>query len=99
MALYAFSAIFLLLIFFIILQQNKIVPIIGKGLGPLKILGIILIIIAPIFKSPELIAGSKQENPFMLGITQGYQTMDLMASFFFSITIVQYLSTVCSSKS
>jgi LIVCS family branched-chain amino acid:cation transporter len=96
--LYLFSAIFLILIYFIILQKNKVVPIIGKYIGPLKIGGIILIIIAAIKQSPALVPTQMAESSFILGITQGYQTMDLMAAFFFSITIIEYLRSVCASK-
>ena len=96
--LYLFSAFFLLLVLLLIWQKNKIVPIIGKYLGPLKISGIILIIAAAIHQSPELIAKPQTENPFILAVTQGYQMMDLMAAFFFSITIVEYLRTICGSK-
>ena len=34
----------------------------------------------------------------MSGVTQGYQTMDLMATFFFSVTIIEYLRSVSKSK-
>ncbi len=95
---YLFSIIFLLLIFLIILQRNKMILIIGKYLGPLKILGIILIIMVAIGESPMLTPKIQDVNPFILGITQGYQTMDLMASFFFSVTIVEYLRSICHSK-
>lgn len=96
--LYLFSIIFLSLIFLIISKRNKIVPIIGKYLGPLKIFGIMLIILIAIDQSPELIQKPQSQNPFILGITQGYQTMDLMAAFFFSITIIEYLNSICRSK-
>ena len=95
---YLFSIIFLLLIFLIIYRRNKIVPIIGKYLGPLKIFGIMLIILIAIDQSPTLAHKPQSESPFILGVTQGYQTMDLMAAFFFSITIIEYLNSICRSK-
>ncbi len=99
MPLYLFSAIFVFLVIIIIWQKDKIIPIMGKYLGPLKIGGIVLIIAAAVIKSPGLFASTtKDQNPFMLGITQGYQTMDLMAAFFFSITIVEYLNRVCKTR-
>jgi branched-chain amino acid:cation transporter, LIVCS family len=98
LSIYLFSAIFIVLIFFIIWQKNKIVPLIGKYLGPLKIFGIVLIILTAINHSPELVAKPQEHNSFMLGMLQGYQTMDLMASFFFSMTIIGYLRLVCGSK-
>ena len=96
--LFLFSAIFVLLILLIIWQKSKIVPIIGKFLGPLKITGLILIIIAAIKQSPQLIASQQIEAPFVLGIMEGYHTMDLLAAFFFSITIIEYLGSICTSK-
>lgn len=93
-----FSAVFLIAVMFIIWKKDKIVPIIGKILGPLKIGGLILIIIAAIWQSPILIPMSQEENPFVLGITKGYQTMDLMAAFFFCIAIVEYLRSVSKNK-
>ncbi len=95
---YLFGIIFVVLVYFIIFKQDKIVPIIGKILGPLKIAGIVLIIIAAIKDSPTLIKGNYDGNPFIFGLVEGYQTMDLMASFFFSMTIVEYLKSISSSK-
>jgi LIVCS family branched-chain amino acid:cation transporter len=93
-----FSAFFLTLALFIIWKKDKIVPIIGKILGPLKIGGLILIILAAVWQSPSLIAAPQIEPPFKLGLIQGYQTMDLMAAFFFSVAIVEYLRKVCKDK-
>lgn len=98
LSLTLFGLIFSILIYFIIFQKGKIVPIIGKFLGPLKITAIALIIIFAYIKSPTLISLPPQESPFLLGITEGYQTMDLMAAFFFSMTIVEYLGSVSKSK-
>ena len=93
-----FSLFFSLVILLIIWGQNNIVPIIGKLLGPIKISTIIIIIIACIISAPEFTAKSAQINPFLDGIFEGYQTMDLPAAFFFSITIVQYLNRVVKNK-
>ena len=93
-----FSAIFLILVLFIIWQKDKIVPIIGKVLGPLKIGGLLLIIIAAIWHSPELVSYPQEEDPFIFSVTKGYQTMDLMAAFFFCIAIVEYLRKVSKTK-
>ncbi len=96
--LWLFSGIFVSLILWIIWKKNQIVPIIGKILGPFKIGGIILIIIAAIYQSPELMSLPSEKNAFVFGITQGYQMMDLMAAFFFSITIVEYLRHIAKHK-
>lgn len=93
-----FSAFFLALVCLIIWKKDKIVDIIGKFLGPIKIVALILIIIAAIWQSPELTHSEENTNFFKMGLIQGYQTMDLMAGFFFSIAIVQYLQVVCKNK-
>ncbi len=93
-----FSAIFLTMIVWTIWKKNQVVPIIGKILGPFKIGGIVLIIATAIYQSPELINSPPDEPAFNIGIKQGYQTMDLMASFFFSITIVEYLHSIAKYK-
>lgn len=98
MPIVLFSSVFAILIYIIICKKNQVVPIIGKILGPFKIGGILLIIIAAIYQSPELISMPHDGSPIFLGISQGYQTMDLMAAYFFSITIIEYLRSVSSNK-
>lgn len=93
-----FSYIFSLCIIAVILQKNKFIPLIGKWLAPFKIGGTILIIIAAIYHSPALKYSDKSTNPILIGLIEGYQTMDLLAAFFFSITIIEYLRSICSSK-
>lgn len=93
-----FGSIFIVLIYFIIFQKNEIVPLIGNFLGPLKIAAIGLIIIVAYVKSPALVSLPQQQSPFLFGIIEGYETMDLMAAFFFSMTIVEYLSSVSKTK-
>ena len=98
LSLALFSAVFLSMIIWIIWKKSQVVPIIGRILGTFKICGIIVIILAAIYQSPELIEMPIDKSSFVLGLTQGYQTMDLMAGFFFSIAIVEYLRSVNKSK-
>lgn len=93
-----FSMAFSFAIIIAIWQKNIFIPIIGKWLAPFKIAGIILIIIAAVYQSPPLITSTQSTSPLMLGLVEGYQTMDLLAAFFFSITIIEYLRGVASSK-
>lgn len=96
--LYLFSVFFLVLVIFIIWQKDRVIPFIGKFLGPLKIGGLAVIIMAAILQSPKLISAPQAEPAFSLGLYQGYQSMDLMAAFFFSVPIVEYLRKACKSK-
>ena len=93
-----FSIVFSLFIMLVIWQKNQVIPIIGKLLGPLKIGGIALIILAAIYQSPNLISSKQAEPALALGLMQGYQTMDLMAAFFFSITVIEYLRSIRESR-
>lgn len=93
-----FSIFFLFLIFLIIYKKNQIVPLIGKYLGPIKICSISLIILSAVYKASPVLHNDNTINPFLLGLKEGYQTMDLLAAFFFSVTIVDYLKSVCSNK-
>lgn len=96
--LYIFSAIFLALVCLIIWQKDKIVDIVGKFLGPIKISAIVLIIIVAFINAPAPVKASGNDNYFTMGLVEGYQTMDLMAAFFFSIAIIQYLKTLSNNK-
>ncbi len=96
--LYIFSAIFVFLIYLILRKKNNVVGVIGKYLGPLKIAGIILIVYSAVKQSPALISNFDIDNAFFIGINEGYQTMDLMATFFFSITIVEFLKKIAKNE-
>ncbi len=98
LSLVGFSIFFSSLMLLIIWEKNSIVPIIGKLLGPIKITTIIAVIIAGFIVAPEIPHGSYNAEPFLQGIFEGYQTMDLAAAFFFSVTIVEYLNRVVINK-
>ncbi len=74
------------------LNKNNIVELLGKYLTPLLLLGIILIISFGFFQGTS-IGQSNISNlsAFSLGFTEGYQTMDLLASLTFALIITKYL--------
>lgn len=93
-----FSFWFSSAIFLTIWQKNKFIPLVGKWLAPLKFNGIVIIIVVSIINAPTIINLSDHAAPFKLGLMEGYQTMDLLAAFFFSITIIEYLKSICSTE-
>lgn len=93
-----FSMIFSLCLLLVVWQQNSIVPIIARFLGPIKISTILFIIFAGLIYAPQLEYHNYDISPFTKGILEGYQTMDLPAAFFFSVTIVEYLKYVARDK-
>ncbi|RZI46835.1 branched-chain amino acid transport system II carrier protein [Candidatus Finniella inopinata] len=92
MPFWVFSLGFCLLLAALIWQRNKIVSIIGLFLTPFKLGSIILLIIFGLWYGPDVMPATQTStHAFWLGISQGYQTMDLIAAFFFATTIYEYL--------
>lgn len=87
------SFIFCLLCLFLIWKHDSVVPLIGRYLTPLLLIGILTISVAGIFFS-NAIAQPSAFTPvgaFKVGLIDGYQTMDLLAAFFFSTTTAAYI--------
>ncbi|MEI8295267.1 MAG: branched-chain amino acid transport system II carrier protein [Alphaproteobacteria bacterium] len=83
----------------LIWQKNRVVEIIGVFLTPWKLGGIIVLIAAGILTgSTPMPSTEALSTSFMHGISLGYQTMDLIAAFFFSAAIVHYLRNHLASK-
>jgi LIVCS family branched-chain amino acid:cation transporter len=90
--LWIFSAIFCLMITALVWNKSKIVDIIGVYLTPLKLGSFILLIVIGLVLATRILdAGPDITTTFTLGLKRGYQTMDLVASFFFGSTIYHYI--------
>ncbi|MDP3371886.1 MAG: branched-chain amino acid transport system II carrier protein [Candidatus Paracaedibacteraceae bacterium] len=90
--LWLFSLIFCIFTGVLIWRPNNIVNIIGLILTPIKLGSYVLLIIIGIwFAEPVIYSEMSASSSFFLGLSKGYQTMDLMASFFFASTIYVYL--------
>lgn len=89
---YVFSFAFCAAIVALIWRANRIVDLIGLFLTPFKIGGLMFLVIVGLwFGEPVPSAHLPAKVAFTGGLTLGYQTMDLMAAFFFSSTTVIYL--------
>lgn len=90
-----FSAIACLLIFLFAYRENRLLKLIGMILSPLKITLLTFIIIKGFMEAPETFAVSASETSyFWHGLTEGYNTMDLLAAFFFAPIILSSLGPV-----
>lgn len=88
-----FNAIFCVITAFLAWHRSKIIEIIGTFLTPLLLLGIFALIIVGISLGPPPAASSLTGgDALMSGLIQGYQTMDLLAAFFFSATTVIFIA-------
>lgn len=91
-SLTATSLILCILIYLLAVNKNKIITTLGTILTPFLLLSIALIAFFGLKESsfPEAQLSSGW-NSLKNGIFQGYQTMDLLAAFFFSNFIIKYL--------
>lgn len=89
-----FSLISCILILIFTIKQTKIVDILGYLLTPLLLGSLAFIIIKGILIAPPLKESQHSSlTTFLHGLNQGYQTMDLLAAFFFSSVVL-----VCLKK-
>ncbi len=87
-----FSIGFSVLTGLIVWKRRHIVNVIGSFLTPILLTGIVLLIALGIWgDSSAPISEASHLEAFKIGLFQGYQTMDLLAAFFFSATAVHYL--------
>ena len=87
-----FSLIFCGTIMSLIWRRNKVIDLIGLVLTPFKLGGIAVMLIVGLWYGQPSAPSSFEAWPALKeGFFLGYQTMDLMAAFFFSSTTVYYL--------
>ncbi len=80
------------IIFLLTFRQTRIVDVVGYLLTPLKLGTLLLVILIGYFMAPAAPQATHQEwTLFFHGLNQGYQTMDLLATFFFCSVIVAAL--------
>ena len=90
--LWVFSIISCAAIFLLTIRKNKIVPLLGSILTPILLLSLALIGVIGLasvdLPTPQV---GGEWSSFINGIFQGYQTMDLLAAFFFSTFVISHL--------
>ena len=81
------------LVFLFSWKKSRVIDVIGNVLAPLLVILLGFIIVKGLFKAPLSHLSNTQEslNPFLYGLKEGYNTMDLMAAFFFSSLVYQKL--------
>ena len=91
-SLWLFALIWCAVSAVIILRQHGWVSIVGRYLTPVLLVSLVVIIATGIATAPVPNFPPKVPyESFWAGLDQGYQTMDLLAAFFFSVSIVGYL--------
>ena len=92
------SFLLCLAIFFLTLNRNKIIATLGNILTPFLLLSIAVIAFFGLQGTFPESSGVAGWNALKNGFFQGYQTMDLLAAFFFSQFIITHLSTKQSDE-
>jgi LIVCS family branched-chain amino acid:cation transporter len=94
-----FSLLFCGLIIACIWTKSRIIDIIGLFLTPFKLGGIVILIVFGLWFAGTADQGeASSSGVFTEALFKGYQTMDLMAAFFFSSAIVYYLRSHLSGQ-
>jgi len=90
--LWVFSLVGCAVIFALTIRKNRIVPVLGSVLTPLLLAALAAIAVFSLIGA-DLPAASTDGAwaSFKHGIFQGYQTMDLLAAFFFSAFVIKHL--------
>lgn len=89
-----FSVGFCFITYFVTANKNRIIPVLGSILTPLLLVSLVAITLCGYWfgPAPEQMKISVF-GAFHNGIMQGYQTMDLLAAFFFSTFVIKHLDS------
>jgi len=94
-ALWVFSIASCLILFFLTVKKNRIVQLLGSYLTPILVLSLAAIAFFALSSAdtslPQAVKGFAWSS-LKEGLVQGYQTMDLLAAFFFSVFIIKHLA-------
>ncbi|MDP1836673.1 MAG: branched-chain amino acid transport system II carrier protein [Chlamydiales bacterium] len=91
--LVVFSAIYSLAVFFMTYTESRVITILGKVLTPLLLLSLAVVVGAGVYFSPGLAQVDHEAiQVFTHALIEGYNTQDLIASFFFSSAVIHILS-------
>ncbi|MDE1549905.1 branched-chain amino acid transport system II carrier protein [Jeotgalibaca caeni] len=93
LSLFLFTIGFFLIVLLVVLSPNRLADSIGKYLTPTLLITIIILIVRAVImygsNEPQVADGLYQKSePFMTGFTEGYLTMDAIASIAFSIIVL-----------
>ncbi|MBA3722782.1 MAG: branched-chain amino acid transport system II carrier protein [Parachlamydiaceae bacterium] len=86
-----FSAVACIIIFFFAYKKNRLLDLLGYVLTPFLVICLAIIIFKGLFSAPDLTLTNESlshMNALWYGLHEGYNTMDLLAAFFFAPVII-----------
>jgi branched-chain amino acid:cation transporter, LIVCS family len=88
-SLFIFSFASCIFLYFLAVSRSSIVDILGKVLSPILLVSLLVIIVKGIFSAPASpVVADSGLFFFKKGFLEGYNTMDFLATFFFSNAII-----------
>ena len=92
MSLSMFSIFSCIIIFLLTYRKNNILDVLGRVLTPVLILSLVAIIVKGFMdSSPAPLSMDTEFSTFLLGLQEGYSTMDLPGALFFSAVVLNCL--------
>lgn len=99
LSLTLFSAASCLIVFLLTIRRNKIIDILGRYLTPILLISLATIIVGGLMTpGASLPVEISNFNIFIHGLKEGYNTMDLLAAFFFSSIILANLKAAVKKE-
>jgi len=90
--LWLFSIVYCAIVYWVVYKKNRMLDILGYVLTPLLLLCLGLIIVFGVdFSAISPHSSMHSYESFFRGLQEGYNTMDLIASFFFSASVIEIL--------
>jgi len=90
-----FSLLSCILIFLATYRRNRIVDLLGAVLSPVLVVCLAVIIVKGIWTHPAAaVSGADIWSTFTFGMNEGYNTMDLLGTFFFSGVVIAGLREI-----
>ena len=91
--IWLFSLLYSVMVYFVIRKNIGVLDIIGRYITPVLLASIGVVCVKAFIDLPELQSGSAFDGEhFLMGITEGYNTMDLIAAFFFSASVIHIIN-------
>ena len=88
-SLFIFSLVSCFFLFLLAVRRSNLVDVLGKVLSPILLISLIVIIIKGLIHSPSAQMVSDSGTYFFKrGFLEGYNTMDFLATFFFSNAVI-----------
>lgn len=93
LSLFWFNLSAVTIIFLFAFRKNKLLSLLGVFLTPVLLLSLLTIVILGFLAPSEvLVNDSAKWDLFIVGLKEGYNTMDLLAAFFFSSTVFSLIA-------